>query len=138
MAVEVSRRTDYAIRILLELARSDGAPVSVRALAETQDVPYAFARGIQRELVASGLVESRQGAHGGIFLARPAERISLLDVVVAMQGTPSCSVCTSDPGWCKRVGGCAVHGVWGEADKMVSEYLGTKSLAGLIDSEGGR
>jgi len=136
--VEVSRRTDYAIRILLELARSDGEPLSVRALAETQDVPYAFARGIQRELVASGLVESRRGAHGGIFLARPAEMISLLEVVEAMQGAPSCSVCTSDPGWCKRVGGCAVHGVWSEADKLVSDYLGTRSLAGLIDSEGGR
>jgi Rrf2 family protein len=138
VAVEVSRRTDYAIRILLELARSDGAPVSVRSLAETEDVPYAFARGIQRELVAAGLVESRQGAHGGIFLARPAEQISLHEVVEALQGAPSCSVCTSDPGWCKRVGGCAVHGVWAEADKMVSEYLGTKSLAGLIESEGGR
>ena len=136
--MEVSRRTDYAIRILLELARSDGEPLSVRALAETQDVPYAFARGIQRELVASGLVESRRGAHGGIFLARPAEMISLLEVVEAMQGAPSCSVCTSDPGWCKRVGGCAVHGVWSEADKLVSDYLGTRSLAGLIDSEGGR
>ena len=130
--MEVSRRTDYAIRLLLELARSDGAPISVRALSETQDVPYAFARGIQRELVASGLVESRRGASGGIFLARPAEAISLLDVVTAMQGAPSCSVCTSDPGWCKRVGGCGVHGVWSEADKLVSEYLGTKSLEGLI------
>jgi Rrf2 family protein len=136
--VGVSRRTDYAIRILLELARSDGAPVSVRALAESQDVPYAFARGIQRELVSARLVESRRGAQGGILLARPAEQISLLDVVEAMQGPPSCSVCTSDPGWCKRIGGCSVHGIWSEADKMVSEYLGTKSLAGLIDSEGGR
>jgi Rrf2 family protein len=136
--VEVSRRTDYAIRILLELARSDGTPLSVRALALSQDVPYAFARGIQRELVAARLVDSRRGAQGGILLARPAEEITLLDVVEAMQGAPSCSVCTNDPGWCKRVGGCSVHGVWSEADKLVSEYLGTKSLAGLIDSEGGR
>ena len=136
--MEVSRRTDYAIRILLELARSDGGPVSVRTLARRQDVPYAFARGIQRELVAAGLVESRRGAHGGIVLARPAETISLLDVVEAMQGAPSCSVCTSDPDWCDRMGDCAVHSVWSEADEMVSEYLGSKSLAGLIGSEGGR
>jgi Rrf2 family protein len=136
--VEVSRRTDYAIRILLELARSDGAPVSVRALADTQDVPYAFARGIQRELVSAGLVESRRGALGGIMLARRADAISLLDVVEAMQGAPSCSVCTSDPDWCRRMGGCSVHRVWSEADRIVSEYLGSKSLAGLIGSEGGR
>jgi len=72
--MEVSRRTDYAIRMLLQLARSDGEPISVRALAEAQDVPYAFARGIQRGLVSAGLVESRRGTHGGIILARPAER----------------------------------------------------------------
>jgi Rrf2 family protein len=136
--VEVSRRTDYAIRILVELARSDGTPISVRTLAETQDVPYAFARGIQRELVSAKLVESRRGAHGGIMLGRPAEEITLLDVVEAMQGAPSCSVCTSDPDWCRRMGGCTVHRVWSEADRMVSEYLGSKSLAGLIRSEGGR
>ncbi len=136
--MRVSRRTDYAIRILLELVRSDGTPLSVRALAESQDVPYAFARGIQRELVGAGLVESRRGAHGGIVLARPAETITLLDVVVALQGEPSCSACTSDPNWCKRFSGCSVHGVWSEADRMVSEYLGSKSLAGLIESEGGR
>jgi Rrf2 family protein len=136
--VGVSRRTDYAIRILLELARSNGEPVSVRTLAETQDVPYAFARGIQRELVSAGLVESRRGAHGGIMLARSPDAISLLDVVQATQGAPSCSVCTSDPGWCQRMGDCAIHGVWSEVDRMVSEYLGSKSLAGLIGSEGGR
>ena len=136
--MEVSRRTDYAIRMLLELARSDGEPVSVRALAETQGVPYAFARGIQRGLVSAELVESRRGAHGGIILARPAEEVSLLDVVEALQGEPSCSVCTSDPGWCQRMGGCSVHHVWSEADRMVSEYLGSKSLAGLIESEKGR
>jgi Rrf2 family protein len=136
--VEVSRRSDYAIRMLLELARSDGAPISVRSLAESQDVPYAFARSIQRELVSAGLVESCRGAHGGIVLARPAEMISLLQVVEAMQGAPSCSVCTSDPDWCRRMRGCSVHGVWSEADRMVSEYLGSKSLAGLIGSEGGR
>ena len=136
--MEVSRRTDYAIRMLLQLARSDGEPISVRALAEAQDVPYAFARGIQRGLVSAGLVESRRGVLGGIILARPAEQVSLLDVVEALQGAPSCSVCTSDPGWCQRMGGCAVHPVWSEADRMVSEYLGSKSLAGLVESEGGR
>ena len=136
--MEITRRADYAIRLLMELARCGGGPVSVRALAESQDVPYAFARGIQRDLAAAGLVESRRGATGGVILARPASEITLLDVVKATQTCTSCSVCVNDPTWCKRMGGCTVHQVWREADEMISDYLGTKSLAGLIGLERGR
>jgi Rrf2 family protein len=130
--VEVTRRTDYAIRILLELARVGGGPVSVRELADSQGVPYAFARGIQRELVSAGLVESRRGATGGILLAKPAAEVTLLDIANAMQGDTSCSVCSRDPNWCSRMSECEVHQVWRETDSMVREYLGTKSLAGLL------
>jgi Rrf2 family protein len=134
--VEVTRRTDYAIRILLELARVGGGPLSVRELAERQGVPYAFARGIQRELVAAELVTARRGAHGGILLARPAGKITLRDIASAMQGDVSCSVCSRDPKWCDRMANCEVHQVWREVDSMVSEYLATKSLAGLLEKEG--
>jgi len=136
--MEITRRTDYAIRILMELARSGGGPVSVRVLATSQDVPYAFARGIQRDLAAAGLVESRRGAAGGAVLTRSPEEITLLDVVHATQTNSSCSVCTNDPTWCNRMGGCSVHKVWREADEMMTGYLGTKSLAGLIGQERGR
>ena len=130
--MEVTRRTDYAIRILLELARVGGGPLSVRELAESQGVPYAFARGIQRELVAAGLVESRRGASGGITLARPADEVTLLDIANAMQGDVSCSVCSRDPKWCSRMSECEVHKVWREVDSKVAEVLGAKSLAGLL------
>ncbi len=134
--MEVTRRTDYAIRLLLELARVGGGPLSVRELADRQGVPYAFARGIQRELVKAGLAVARRGAQGGIALARPAADITLLDIASAMQGDVSCSVCSRDPKWCDRMGGCEVHKVWREVDSMVGEYLATKSLAGLLEREG--
>lgn len=136
--MDITRRTDYAIRIMLELAAADGGPISVRTLAENGDVPYAFARSIARDLVAAGLVESRRGVAGGLVLARDAEKVSLLDVVEATQGRVSCSVCTNDPGWCKRMGGCNVHAVWAGADVLMREYLGSKSLGGLVKREGGR
>ena len=135
--VQVTRRTDYAIRILLELARADiGEPVSVRTLAEDQCVPYAFARSIQRDLVAAGLVEAHRGAAGGLTLMRPAERITALDVVEAIQGPVSCSVCTSDPDWCERSAQCRMHRVWEGADKLLEDYLGSKTLAGLVSEQG--
>ena len=130
--MEISRRTDYAIRLLIELARAGGGPLSVRELAERGEVPYSFARGIQRELLGAGLVESRRGATGGIVLARPAEEITLLDVLDATQAGTSCSVCTRDPGWCSRMGDCEVHNVWAEVDALVRDRLGSRSIAGLV------
>jgi Rrf2 family protein len=137
-SVEVSRRTDYALRILLELGRSEGKPVSVRTIASRQDVPYSFARGIGSDLVSAGLAESSRGVNGGLVLARNAEEISVLDVVEAMQGPISCALCTNDPSWCKRMNGCSVHRVWSGADELLKAYLGSKSLGGLLESEGGR
>jgi len=134
--VEITRRTDYAIRILIELARRGAdAPLSVKAIAVAQEVPYAFARGIQRDLVAAGLVVSKRGATGGIALARPAAQISMLQIVEAIQGKVSVSVCSNDPGWCSRMGGCSVHKVWCEADRLVSAHLASHDLATLASAE---
>jgi Rrf2 family protein len=130
--LEITRRTDYAIRILMELARVGGGPLSVREIAERGEVPYSFARSIQRELGAAGLIDTLRGAKGGICLARPAEEISLLDVADATQSGDSCSVCTRDPGWCSRMGGCGVHKVWDEVDALVRGHLGSKSIGELV------
>ncbi|MDO8963483.1 MAG: Rrf2 family transcriptional regulator [Coriobacteriia bacterium] len=136
--MEITRRSDYAIRIMLELARqADSAPVSVRRLAERQELPYAFARSIQRDLVAAGLVTTQRGATGGVSLARPAASISLLDIIRAEQGHVSISVCAHDPAWCSRMGGCAVHKVWCEADRLVSRYLAEQDLASLAGAGAG-
>jgi len=131
--MEITRRTDYAIRILLELARVGGGPLSVREIAERGEVPYTFARGIQRDLLGAGLVQSRRGAKGGIVLARPAADITLLDIVDATQpGGTSCSLCSRDPKWCSRMKDCQVHKVWSDVDALVRDQLRSKSLAGLV------
>lgn len=130
--MEIARRTDYAIRMLMALATAEECPVSVRALAEAQGVPYAFARAVQRDLVAAGLVTTTRGAAGGLCLGRPAEDVTLLDIVTATQGVPSVAVCAKDPEWCGRAGSCTVHAVWRGADEMLRLYLGGKTLGGLV------
>lgn len=133
--MEITRRADYAIRMLIELAaQGDGAPVSVRRLAELGGVPYAFARSVARDLVAAGLVTTRRGAAGGLGLARKASSISLLDVVEATQGPVSVATCARDPGWCERMGSCRVHGVWCGAGVLLERYLASKDIASLVPS----
>jgi Rrf2 family protein len=130
--MDITRKSDYAIRMMAALASAGSeCPVSVRELAETQAVPYAFARAVQRDLQSAGLVIATRGSAGGLCLARPADEITLLDIVESMQGRLSVAVCANDPAWCARSGGCGTHGVWKQADELVRGLLGSKTLAGL-------
>jgi len=135
--MDITRKSDYAIRMMTALAEPDAScPVSVRDLAERQGVPYAFARSVQRDLSAAGLVQTTRGAAGGLCLARDAHAITLLDIVIATQGDPSIAVCSNDPSWCERVGSCRTHRVWCEIDAAVRRILGSKTLAGLVSTQG--
>jgi Rrf2 family protein len=130
--VDITRKSDYAIRMMTALAVADtGCPVSVRELAEQQNVPYAFARSVARDLVAAGFVAATRGTAGGLCLARPAADITLLQIVEAIQGRMTIAVCTNEPAWCARSGRCSTHGVWEEADAAVRGLLARKTLAGL-------
>jgi Rrf2 family protein len=130
--VDITRKSDYAIRMMAALAAVDAdCPISVRELADSQSVPYAFARSVQRDLMNAGLVRVTRGASGGMCLARPATEITVLDVVESIQGRLSISVCANDPGWCARSGGCGTHGVWLKADQLVRDLLASRTLAGL-------
>jgi Rrf2 family protein len=84
--VHISARTDYAMRALLTLAASDGALVKGDALAAAQSLPRKFLEQILIELRRGGIVESHRGAVGGYRLARPADAITLADVMRAVDG----------------------------------------------------
>lgn len=131
--MEISRRTDYAIRLIAALAGSDGEPLSVRAAAEAQDVPYAFARSIQHDLVIAGLIRSHRGAHGGMVLVRPATELTLLDIIESVQGPLSIAICAREEDWCPREHTCPFHNVWTGADDIMREYLSSVSVQQLID-----
>ncbi len=133
--MDITRRTDYAIRMLMALASEEDCPISVRVLAEKDAVPYAFARAVQRDLVAADIVTATRGAAGGLCLSRPAADITLLDIVTATQGPPSVAVCSKDPAWCGRSGSCTAHRVWCEADSMFRTFLGSKTLEGLVSDK---
>jgi Rrf2 family protein len=85
--VRVSAKTDYALRALVELAASgDGGPVKGERLATSQEIPLRFLENILLQLRHAGLIESRRGADGGYRLARPADEITLADVIRALDG----------------------------------------------------
>jgi Rrf2 family protein len=87
--MDISARTDYAIRALLMLAQeahSAGAPISADALAQRQTLPRKFLESILADLRRAGIVLSQRGSNGGYTLSRPAASISLGDIFRAVDG----------------------------------------------------
>jgi Rrf2 family protein len=85
--MRISSKADYAVRATAELAAVEGkGPVTAERLAKAQDIPLTFLLKILSELRHAGVVRSHRGAEGGYELARSADRISLADVIRAVEG----------------------------------------------------
>ncbi len=85
--MKLSRTVDYAVRATLQLAKTESAePVPCSRLAATGQMPERFLLQILRNLVTHGILRSTRGVDGGYALVRPADQISLLDVIEAIEG----------------------------------------------------
>jgi Rrf2 family protein len=122
--MEISRRTDYGVRVILDLAN---LPFSQRAstqeIADRQDIPAPFLAKIISQLSLSGLVTTYRGAGGGVSLARPASEISLLQVIEALDGPVRLNRCVIEPSACPRDSFCPVHPIWAKAQAELTELL---------------
>ncbi len=85
LPVRISAKADYAVRAAVELASMEGS-VKGDAIAQAQEIPLKFLENILIEMRHAGLVRSQRGREGGYWLARPAEEITIADVVRAVEG----------------------------------------------------
>jgi len=85
--VRVTAKVDYTVRAAIELADADRKnPVKGERIAREQDIPMKYLENILGELKRSGLVGSQRGAEGGYWLARPADRITVAELIRAVEG----------------------------------------------------
>jgi Rrf2 family protein len=84
--MNVTAKTDYAVRAVAELGAAEGALVKADRIAEAQEIPRHFLDNILNDLRRAGIVATQRGAEGGSRLARPAKDITLADVMRAMEG----------------------------------------------------
>jgi Rrf2 family protein len=85
--MHVTAKADYAVRAAVELVgSSQGAPYKVDRIARAQGIPVSFLENILTQLRSSGIVRSQRGPEGGYWLARPADEVSLADVIRAVEG----------------------------------------------------
>ena len=134
--MRVSAKADYAVRAALELAAAgDEGPVKGERLAEAQDIPLQFLEHILLELKHSGIVRARRGAKGGYWLARPAEEVSIADIVRAVEG-PIAHVQSTPPESIEYTGNAAnLQDVWIAVRANLRNVLENVSLADLVSGE---
>lgn len=137
-------KAEYGVRLLIELGRQgQGQPVSLKAIAASENLPLAYLERIVALLKRADLVQSTRGAHGGYTLARSAHDIAMDEVVLALEGSLAPMECfvddRSDDGrvLCSHHDdsghGCATKLLWTRVQIGVLKTLSDTSLAELIE-----
>lgn len=131
MRLELTRRTDYAIRAVLVLARNPGTRLSSTQISRATQIPLRFTRQVMSDLVRADLVSAAVGRAGGYNLTAQADRVSVLEIVEAVEGDPRRQRCSLRGGPCRRNEPCEVHFVFADAQEAFIAKLAESSLAEL-------
>lgn len=122
--MQITRQADYAVRAVLYLATIEPHGRATTAqIAHEQHIPPTFLAKIISQLSAAGVVRAIRGANGGVALAHPADEITLLEIVEAIDGPITLNSCLNDPTSCPLNGDCPVCNVWREAQDSLTAYL---------------
>lgn len=129
----LSKETDYAVRALIFLGMKSDGWTSARVISDEQTIPYHFLRRILQELIRSGLVESREGAGGGVKLATAPELIAVAEVIEIFQGKVQLSECMFRKQLCSNRANCVLRHEILRIEQMVSQEFSHITIGKLID-----
>lgn len=133
MRLSLTKRGEYAVRMALHLARANGGGrVTAGELGAACDIPMGNVPTVVNLLSRAGVLDCSPGRGGGCMLGRPADEISLLEVIEAVEG-PLGSMCVLDAKRCGLPGReCALHAAWASGREAVLGALGDLSLADAV------
>jgi len=131
--MRISAKADYAVRAAIELAgAAEDGPLKGERISDAQDVSLRFLENILGELKHAGLVQSQRGAEGGYWLNRPADDITLAEIIRAVEG-PLASVRGQRPEELDyRAGTEPLQQVWVALRANIREILESVTLADLV------
>ncbi len=134
--MQINITTDYAIRIVYYLAKTERITTSIE-IAEEMSIPANYVPNIVKKLRSKDLIDAVFGPKGGYRLAKDPKEITLLDVIGTMEGSIRLNRCLEDDHFCSRngVGTCPVHEVYKEAQLALEKVFQSKSIADLLNEE---
>ena len=155
--MRISTRSEYGLRALMELGMEPAHALSLRDIAQRQCISLDYLEQIMPALKTAGIICARRGAQGGYMLAKPAEIITVYDVLAALEGTLDPMMCLSSgvPAMpqeqdshglstqghgphgeaCGASGNCTVQEVWREVRDAIETVLRRLTLASLIERQ---
>ena len=125
----INKLTDYAVVLLVDMART-GRVRSAQQIAADTGVPLPTVSKVMKALTRDGLVLSTRGASGGYALGRPADGITVADMIQAIEGPIALTSCveSADDG-CGIESLCPMHGHWNRVNGAVHAALSSVTLA---------
>lgn len=137
--MKLSTKGRYGARAMLDLAlnyNENEGPVALGAIAERQSISEEYLEQIFSSLRKSGIVESVRGAQGGYRLGRPANKITVGDILRALEGSLSPVDCVQEnnPVSCARYEECVMKDVWRKMRDSINAAVDSISLADLVEN----
>lgn len=130
--MKTSKREDYAIVLMAALAR-EREFVPLKSIAGKFDLPYPFMKQIANTLVRANLLKAKGGATGGYKLAKPANKVSWRDIMVAVSGEPKFVECLRKrEERCPVLDQCPSAVAWKHFHKVIMESLDKIKLSRFV------
>ena len=127
--IRITKQTDYGIVLLTHLAASAERQYAAPELATETRMPLPMVSKILKLLARDGLLSSHRGVKGGYSLARPAEEISMAEIIAALEGPIAITECVSVESDCSHEALCPVRSNWQRINQAVRSALEGISLA---------
>lgn len=135
MKIVPTRRTDYGVRALINLAQNYPKGQAAPAISKDMEIPVGFLRQVLQELGRAGLVSSQPGRSGGYALTKDPQQITLHEVIEALEGRNEDPACALDGGPCHWEKACAIHWVWMAAKEAFAKTLQSATLAQIASDD---
>ncbi len=135
--MKLSTRCRYAVRSLLDLAlNSKGDLVLLKDIARRQAISVKYLESIFSSLRRAGIIKGIRGARGGYKMIKPAEEVTIYDIVFAMQGFVAPVGCVTETCSCNRSEECVTHELWIKLTESIADTLKSYTVADLVTRHG--
>ncbi|HSW63235.1 MAG TPA: Rrf2 family transcriptional regulator [Dissulfurispiraceae bacterium] len=136
--LRLSTKGQYGVRAMFEIARGyPDRPLTIKEIAERQDVSVAYLEQILGKLRRAGLIRSIRGPGGGYLLAREPREIPIAEVLGVLEGPVAITSCVDPREGCVRVEHCVTHLLWKELGAQIEGFLNTITLGNLLAGDVG-